>query len=108
MAINPVPNKKPNPIFRAFRKYHRLLAIILCLPLLISVLTGMGYTILVEWFKVEDAAELLLGLHTMEIVHLDKIFPVLNGLGLVGLLVTGMTMTGLFKKRPNTKPNSET
>ena len=60
----------------------------------------MGYTILVAWFELEDTAELLLGLHTLEIIHLDKFYPVLNGLGLIGLLVTGMTMTNMFKKRP--------
>jgi len=65
----------------------------------------MGYTILVEWFELEDTAELLLGLHTLEILHLDKFYPVLNGIGLMGLLVTGMTMTNMFKKRPTTNQN---
>jgi hypothetical protein len=100
MSSNTTPNKKQNLLFRAFRKYHRILAIILCLPLILTVVTGMGYTILVEWFELEDAAELLLGLHTLEIIHLEKFYPVLNGLGLIGLLVTGMTMTNMFKKRP--------
>jgi hypothetical protein len=105
MSSNANPNKKQNLLFRAFRKYHRVLAIILCLPLLLTIVTGMAYTILVEWFQLGDAAELLLGLHTLEIVHLDKFYPVLNGIGLIGLFVTGMTMTNLFKKRPITNQN---
>ncbi|MFM7382280.1 MAG: peptidase [Microcystaceae cyanobacterium] len=86
-------------MLRVFRKYHRWLAIILCLPLLLTVMTGMAYTVLVDWFGNTDAIEILLGLHTLEIVHLEKFYPLLNGLGLVGLLVTGVSMTGLFKRR---------
>ena len=70
-----------------------------------TVLTGMAYTILVEWFELEDMAELLLGLHTLDIIHLDKFYPVLNGIGLIGLLVTGMTMTNLFKKHSTANQN---
>jgi hypothetical protein len=105
MSSNATLNKKQNLLFRAFRKYHRILAIILCLPLVLTVLTGMAYTILVEWFELEDMAELLLGLHTLDIVHLDKFYPVLNGIGLIGLLVTGMTMTNLFKKHSTANQN---
>jgi hypothetical protein len=38
----------------------------------------------------------------MEIIHLEKIYPILNGLGLIGLLITGLSMTGLFRERPQT------
>lgn len=86
-------------LIRNFRKYHRSIAIIMSLPLIITVLTGIGYSIMDEWFKQEESASFLLQLHTMEILHLQAIYPLLNGLGLVGLLVTGLTMTGLWKKR---------
>ncbi|MFM7576103.1 MAG: peptidase [Microcystaceae cyanobacterium] len=62
-------------MLRVFRKYHRWLAIILCLPLLLTVMTGMAYTVLVDWFGNTDAIEILLGLHTLEIVHLEKFYP---------------------------------
>lgn len=84
---------------RAFRKYHRWLAIILCLPLLLTVMTGMAYSIAVDWLGNTDAIEILMGLHTLKIVHLEKFYPLLNGLGLVGLWVTGISMTELFKRR---------
>lgn len=86
---------------RAFRKYHRQIAIILCLPLFLTVLTGMGYTIVGEWFGPGEFSGLLLQIHTMEILRLGKIYPILNGLGLIGLLITGLSMTGLFRKRPS-------
>ncbi|WP_013324596.1 hypothetical protein [Gloeothece verrucosa] len=87
-------------MLRAFRKYHRQIAIIAALPLILTVITGVGYTIVDEWFEQGELGEFLLGIHTFEIIHLEKIYPLLNGLGLIGLLVTGLSMTGLFKKRP--------
>lgn len=86
-------------MIRSFRKYHRQIAIALCIPLFLTVLTGMGFTIAHEWLHQDQLGEFLLGLHTLEILHLEKIYPLLNGLGLVGLLITGVSMTGLFRQR---------
>jgi hypothetical protein len=86
-------------MLRSFRKYHRQIAIALCFPLLLTVLTGMGFTITNEIFDQRDLGRFLLKLHTMEIFHLEKIYPILNGLGLIGLLITGVSMTGLFRQR---------
>ncbi len=85
---------------RAFRKYHRTLAIIISLPLAITVLTGMAVTVLREWpISAGIPSGWLLELHTGEILHLQGIYPILNGLGIIGLLVTGLSMTSLFKKK---------
>src|SRR5579883_221390 len=43
---------------------------------------------------------LLLSIHTGEIVHLQAIYPVLNGLGLLAMIVTGLSMTSLFSQKP--------
>ncbi|PLZ82813.1 peptidase [Fischerella thermalis CCMEE 5198] len=83
---------------RVFRRYHRQIAIALCLPLFLTMLTGVGYTIVDEWFGQGQLGAFLLSLHTLEIIHLEKIYPLLNGLGLLGLLITGLSMTGLFRK----------
>jgi hypothetical protein len=89
---------------RAFRKYHRSLAIILCLPLAFTVLTGMLATFQREWgINLGISGRVLMGIHTGEILHLAAIYPILNGLGLIGLLVTGLSMTNLFNKRTATK-----
>ncbi len=84
---------------RSLRKYHRQIAIALCLPLFLTVLTGMSYTIVDEWLQQAELAGLLLRIHTLEILHLEAIYPLLNGLGLLGLLITGLSMTALFRKR---------
>ncbi|MGQ4650176.1 peptidase [Lyngbya aestuarii] len=94
-------------MIRAFRKYHRMLAIAVCLPLILTVITGMGYTIFDEWLGQDAIAEFLMRIHTFKILGLETIYPLLNGLGLLGLLVTGLSMTGLFKKHPAVKKISD-
>ncbi|MGF1937962.1 MAG: peptidase [Nostoc sp. ChiQUE02] len=84
---------------RMFRRYHRQIAIVLCLPLFLTVLTGMSFTIAHEWLHQDELGEFILRIHTLEILHLEKIYPLLNGLGLIGLLITGVSMTGLFRTR---------
>lgn len=86
-----------NSILRTFRRYHRWIAIAACLPLIVTVLTGMGYTIFDEWLHQDEIGEFLLSVHTFEFLGLGEIYPVLTGLGLIGLLVTGISMTGLFR-----------
>jgi hypothetical protein len=85
---------------RTFRKSHRLLAPIMVLPLTLTVLTGMLATLKQEWMlTIGLSGSVLLKLHTGEIFGLQAIYPILNGLGLIGLLVTGISMTGLLKRK---------
>ncbi|HEY9645213.1 MAG TPA: peptidase [Chroococcidiopsis sp.] len=91
---------------RNFRRYHRALGIIACLPLVLIVLSGLGYTILDEWLDVEGMGSLMLKIHTLDFLGLGKIYPVVAGLGLVGLLVTGMDLTGLFRRKRSASGNS--
>jgi hypothetical protein len=86
---------------RLFRQYHRTLALILCLPIMLTVLTGMATTIVGEWsVNLGLSRSLILKLHTGEIFHLERVYPLLNGLGLIGLIVTGLTMSPLFRRKP--------
>lgn len=83
---------------RNFRKYHRFLAPIIFLPIVLTVLTGMAATMAESWsLDLGVSRRILLSIHTGEILHLEGVYPILNGLGLIGLLVTGITMTGIFK-----------
>ncbi|MEE3718995.1 hypothetical protein V2H45_19810 [Tumidithrix elongata RA019] len=88
---------------RIFRKYHRWIALALCLPLFTTVLTGMGYTIADEWFHQRELGKWLLSIHTFEIFKLERFFPILTGMGLIGLLITGMSMSNLFRKRSESR-----
>ncbi len=88
---------------KAFRKYHRVLASIIFLPLILTTLTGMATTMTAEWhWNLGIPRGLLLEIHTGEIFHLQAIYPMLNGLGTLGLLITGITMTGIFKRKAPT------
>jgi hypothetical protein len=82
-----------------FRKYHRLIATLFCIPLFFTALTGTSVAIAKIWLHQEELAAFLITIHTYQIFGLDAILPVLNGLGLIGLAVTGLSMTRLFPKR---------
>jgi hypothetical protein len=82
-----------------FRKYHRLIAALFCVPLLFTALTGISIAIAEKWLHQEAFATFLVTIHTFQIFKLDAILPVVNGLALVGLVATGLSMTGRFAKR---------
>ncbi|HTL88355.1 MAG TPA: peptidase [Leptolyngbya sp.] len=90
---------------RTFRKYHRLLGLIVALPLLLTVLTGMATTIEREWsLDLGVTSRVLLKIHTGEIFHLEKFYPILDGLGLIALVMTGLSLSGVLgRKRPGTQ-----
>lgn len=86
-----------------FRKYHRLIATFFCLPLLFTALTGTSVAIADTWLHQEELTAFLITIHTLQIFKLGAIVPVLNGLGLISLVATGLSMTRLFTKRHQPK-----
>jgi uncharacterized membrane protein AbrB (regulator of aidB expression) len=91
----------------AFRKYHRLIAITVCLPLIVTAASGVAMTLTTEWFHQNESTEFLLKVHTFQIFGLSAIFPILNGLGLICLILTGLSMTNLLSRRRKPKQRSE-
>ena len=83
---------------RLFHKYHRWLAIVCVLPLFLTVITGMFFPI-AKAFNQRQLAGFLIHLHTLETFGLESFFPIINGIGLLGLLITGIYMTNLFRER---------
>jgi hypothetical protein len=83
----------------SFRKYHRQFAILFCLPILFTALTGISVSIADTWLDQAELAAFLINVHTFQIFKLAAILPILNGLGLIGLVATGLSMTGLLTKR---------
>jgi hypothetical protein len=90
-----------------FRKYHRLIATLFCVPLLFTALTGISVAIADTWLHQEELAAFLTTVHTYQIFKLNAILPVLNGLGLVGLVATGLSMTGWLSRRSPPKHNEK-
>lgn len=86
---------------RAFRKYHRTIAIILAIPIFLTVITGILVTFVREWgLSFGLSSNWLLKIHTGEIFHLEAIYPLLNGIGLLALLITGLSMSGVMNRKP--------
>lgn len=95
----------------SFRKLHRRIAPILFLPLLASALTGIAYRIGRSSFKIPgNVAEWLMVIHQGEYLSqpLVPVYVLLVGLGLLGMIATGLTMIFQLVKRqrsPNSKLN---
>jgi hypothetical protein len=89
---------------QTFRKLHRQIAPILFLPLFITAITGIAYRLGKSWFGMSpDVAEIFMVIHQGEFLgsQLKPVYVLLNGLGLIGIAVTGLSMTGIFRpKRP--------
>ena len=85
-----------------WRKIHRFIAPILFLPLLLTTVTGVTYRLGRSWFGMsKDFAKVFLDIHQGAFLGADlrSFYVLLNGLGLVGLIVTGIVMSGVFGKK---------
>ncbi|HEY9889059.1 MAG TPA: hypothetical protein V6D02_11705 [Candidatus Obscuribacterales bacterium] len=77
------------------RQLHRTVAPIVLLPLLITVTTGVTYRLSKDWLGLSrDQVHFLMTLHEGEYLGpaLEPFYVLLNGLGLVWMLVTGGVM----------------
>jgi len=90
-------------IQKRHRKYHRLIAPIALIPLSLTVISGMLATLAEEWHLTFIKRGLLMDIHTGEIFHLESVYSLLNGLGLLALLVTGVSMLGWLKPKRSPK-----
>ncbi len=81
-----------------FRKLHRKTALIIFLPLLISALTGIIYRLGKSWFGMSNkVGNIFMVIHQGEYLGtpLVPVYVLLVGLGLLGMIVTGLSMTGI-------------
>ncbi|MGB3615475.1 MAG: hypothetical protein WBA10_16905 [Elainellaceae cyanobacterium] len=80
---------------RHFRELHRFVAPIVMLPLVVTIFTGVSYRLSKDWFGwTRDQAHWLMVIHEGEYFGetLKSVYVLLNGLGLVWMLVTGGVM----------------
>jgi hypothetical protein len=89
---------------KTLRTIHRKLAPIMLLPLSLTVITGVIFQA-IEVLELDVKKGLLMEIHTGEIFHLEKVYPFLNGLGVIVLIVTGISMINLFPKKKNDQTN---
>ena len=76
-----------------FRQLHRALVPFVAFPLLLTLTTGMGFQFAVAGGRANDFLWLL-ELHRGKFgsINLELIYPILNALGLLTLVVTGLMM----------------
>lgn len=83
-----------------FRKIHRKIAPILFLPLMVSALSGISYRLGKSWFGLSgETADIFMIAHQGEYLGdaLKPIYVLLLGIGLVGMIVTGLTMSRFWQ-----------
>ena len=74
------------------RRWHSRVAPLVLLPLMTTVITGLSYRVARDWFGVSrDSAHWLMSLHEGEWLgpQLEPVVVVLNGLGVIWMLITG-------------------
>lgn len=84
------------------RWVHRWAGMIACLPLLVSAITGIAYRLGNAWFGLSGAqVSFLMTLHEGRYLGntLKPFYVLAVGAGLVVLLITGIQMTGMFRKK---------
>ncbi|KKD36641.1 PepSY domain-containing protein [Limnoraphis robusta Tam1] len=82
---------------RTLRQFHRQLAPIIMLPFLITATTGVAYRLGKSWFGLSrDQVHFLMVIHEGEYLgkQLEPVYVLLNGLGLLLMLTTGIVMWG--------------
>jgi hypothetical protein len=96
--VNTSPAKARRPM-ALLRRAHGSMAPFVLLPLLLTVLSGMGYRLLRDWAGMgRDQAHLLMTLHEGEWLKRwfgpngETIYVLLNGLGLLWMLGSGAAM----------------
>ena len=85
---------------RVLRKWHRFLAPIIFLPLFATALTGVSYRVARSWFGASDqVGEFLMYIHQGTFLgkELRVFYVLLNGLAVIAMLATGISMTGIFR-----------
>jgi len=99
-------------IKQQFRKFHRILAPIVFLPLFMTVITGVAYRLGRNWFGLsKEQAHILMVIHEGEFLgnQIKPFYVLLDGIAVIWMLITGIVISGLFtkKSKKEAKQNTE-
>ncbi|MGB0561873.1 MAG: PepSY domain-containing protein [Spirulinaceae cyanobacterium] len=96
---------------RFLRTLHRTIAPFVMLPLVITILTGVSYRLGKSWFGLSrDQVHWLMVIHEGEYLgqFLEPIYVLLNGLGALFMLTTGIAVWVSTWKKPAAKSETPT
>lgn len=89
------------------RQLHSMMAPVMLLPLLITLFTGMGFQIAVSLDQASDFLWLMEWHRgNFGAINLEMIYPFLNALGLLTLVITGMVMWVQINQRKQKRRSS--
>ncbi|MGD1702681.1 PepSY domain-containing protein [Dapis sp. BLCC M229] len=100
-----------NKIKQQFRKFHRIVAPIVFLPLFLTVITGIAYRLSRNWFGLsKDQTHFLMVIHEGGFLgnQIKPFYVLLDGMALIWMLITGIVISGLFSKKGKNKPTENT
>ena len=83
------------------RKFHQTVAPIVLIPLIITVITGTCYRLGRDWFGFSrEQTHWLMAIHQADYLgnNLRSLYVLLNGLGLLWMIITGISMIRINKK----------
>lgn len=87
------------------RRFHRILGAVFLLPLTASAVTGIAFKVGEEWLHLPDSTlGLLMNIHQGSWLgpQVRPFYVLAIGLGLLSLSLTGIQMTGIFRKKSKT------
>jgi hypothetical protein len=103
---DPPPSNRSLPLAARCRQAHALVAPFVLAPLLLTACTGVAYRVLRDWLGWDrDQAHGLMTLHEGEWLkplvgrHGETLYVLLNGLGLLWMLATGLALVGQRLRR---------
>jgi hypothetical protein len=89
-----------------FRRYHRLIAFIVALPILLIAVTGT-LTALASSLKLDGLQELVLSWHTFETLNVEQVFPLFVGLSVICLTITGCSILPIWSRKRSMSSTSK-
>ena len=96
---------------RDIRKLHRVIAPLIFLPYLLTTITGVYFILGHSWFKMPDKlSQIMMGIHTGGFLgeELAPVYTLLNGLGAIAMLITGIYLSRMFvSRRVEKKPAAD-
>jgi uncharacterized iron-regulated membrane protein len=92
----------PSPLKQfTWRSIHGWLSLFIFLPLTLTAITGIAYRLGNSWFGFsQKQVAILMRLHEGAVLGsaFNSIYVLLTGAGLIAIVVTGIEMSGIFRK----------
>ena len=89
------------------RFFHRIVGAIFLLPLAATAITGVAFKVGEEWLHLsDDVLDIFMSIHQGSWLGktVRPFYVLALGIGLLSLILTGIQMTGLFRKKTQPAP----